>query len=174
MKSICRTFGNVILFLGIIGSIFISNSLGKVLNYESLKLERNWTLTITLFLSCALSVIVLSILLFGISEILERLEQLGGTTGIQSGASSIQFSPSASESADIVTKTSWICPTCGQENATSALKCKACNLVRPSSSLSAPTAGKKGNGKNSWTCSNCGSINSGGIEICPGCGAMKD
>lgn len=174
MKSICKTFGNIILFLGIIGSIFISNSLGKVLNYETIKLERNWTLTITLFLSCALSAIVLSIILYGIGEILERLEHIGGAMDIQSGDSSNLPTSRSSENIKSIKDTSWRCPTCGQINNTSDLKCKSCNLARPSSALSVSTLDEKNKELSSWTCSNCGSVNSNGIEICPGCGAMKD
>ena len=46
MKSISKTFGGVILFLGIIGSIFIANFFGKVMDYHSLEFERDWGMTI--------------------------------------------------------------------------------------------------------------------------------
>ena len=62
MKNISKTFGGIILFIGVIGSILIAIFFGKVMNYHSLELERNWGMTLLLFVSCALPSIVLSII----------------------------------------------------------------------------------------------------------------
>lgn len=173
MKSICKTLGNIILFLGIIGSVFISNSFGKVLNYEHMKPERDWTLTIILFLSCALSVIVLSVILYGISEILERLEKIDSVTNLPSAPGTTQSDLKTKENTETIMNTSWKCPTCGQVNNNSNQKCSSCNMTRPSSTLFSH-ASKKDSAQNTWVCSNCGSINRNSMEICSSCGAVKD
>lgn len=74
MKSISKTFGGIILILGAIGSILVAIFFGKVMNYHSLELERDWGMTLLLFVSCVLPSIVLSIILYALSEILERQE----------------------------------------------------------------------------------------------------
>lgn len=150
MKSISKTFGAVIFILGIIGSVFIAIFFGKAINYHSLELERNWGITIILFVSCALPSIILSIILYALSEILERQEIIFKALNISLEANdkitSISYDNAVNEAhSDLgahnaattmnISKSSWKCPTCGHINDISQSSCGLCKLTRPSSTL---------------------------------------
>lgn len=150
MKSISKTFGGVILFLGIIGSIFIANFFGKVMDYHSLEFERDWGMTVILFLSCALPSIVLSIILYALSEVLERQEAIFKALNISMKSTNEKASISyddmvkaktANSSLEThsgikdISKSSWQCPTCGHIIDVSQSTCSSCKITRPSSTL---------------------------------------
>lgn len=148
MKNISKTFGGIILFIGVIGSILIAIFFGKVMNYHSLELERNWGMTLLLFVSCALPSIVLSIILYTLSEILERqesiLKALNITMETNDEKTSISYDDmvkakhSSLETHNVtheISKSSWKCPTCGHINDVSQSACGLCKITRPSSTL---------------------------------------
>lgn len=152
MKSISKTFGGIILILGVIGSILVAIFFGKAMNYHILELERDWRMTLLLFLSCALPSIVLSIILYALSEILERQEIIFKALNISMESNDKRTSISYDNAANVnathsdlethnttmnmnISKSSWKCPTCGHINDISQSSCSLCKLTRPSSTL---------------------------------------
>lgn len=76
MRSLCKVLAYIELILGIIGSIFISTTFGFKFNYSTLSLERNGTLTFTIFLLSIFSVLVLWTILCAFNKILENQEKI--------------------------------------------------------------------------------------------------
>lgn len=76
MRSLCKVLAYIELILGTIGSIFISNTFGFKFNYSTLSLERNETLTFTIFLLSIFSVLVLWTILCAFNKILENQEKI--------------------------------------------------------------------------------------------------
>ena len=109
-------------------------------------------MTLLLFVSCVLPSIVLSIILYALSEILERQEIIFKALNISMESNdkitSISYDNAVNLNAahsDLEThnttinmnipKSSWKCPTCGHINDISQSSCSLCKLTRPSSTL---------------------------------------
>lgn len=118
MQKQCKVIAIIELVLGIIGSFVLAWASGLVLN------ERNWLITIVVFLvSVAVSYSVF-VVLFSISEILQNQERISSRIySLESsadkqnekltalGCSSLFRDVQGSEE-----RKSWICPKCGKRN----------------------------------------------------------
>ena len=74
MKDICRKIGISLIVIGIISSFIWAMVAGKPAIYDY---ERRWILTITYLVVGLFSTLILSTIFFVLSEILEKLENLG-------------------------------------------------------------------------------------------------
>ena len=109
MKQTCKYLGYIMLILGIIGSFLLANVSGAGFD------ERNWGVTISVFLSGALASSAFAFILLGIAEILERLESVSKkqTASVSDTYSHGSALTRAAEEQD---KTFWKCPQCGKSN----------------------------------------------------------
>lgn len=125
MKQICKYLGFITLVLGVIGSIALANKFGVETSFSSLlsdfEITRNWLTTIIYFLSGLLSTGILSSILFGIAEILERIESIEYSSN---NASNHQ--ESFTDSPDSY----WVCPNCAKHNPLYTGTC-GCGCKRP-------------------------------------------
>ena len=87
MKKTCGVLATVILILGFIGSIVLAGVFGVRIEevtegtyykYTTLVEHRDYGLTFGIFFGAFISVLIVSIILYALSEILERLEKLEG------------------------------------------------------------------------------------------------
>lgn len=69
MKKSLDLLGAFYLVSGVIGSFFLAHALGGIGRYD-----RNWPLTIGIFVGCLINVFLISSVLFALSEILGRVE----------------------------------------------------------------------------------------------------
>lgn len=85
MRKFCEALATITLILGIIGAILLASTygvsyqeetIGTYINTVKMVEQREWGLTIGIFVGITFSTIVLSTILFGISEILKRLEKI--------------------------------------------------------------------------------------------------
>lgn len=160
MKNLCRALSYIEFVLGTIGSIYLANKLGVNINLNRFNVERNPSLTATIFIVGMFSTIISWVILYAFSEILENqecmmrhLESFGKQTtsevkpicGIPEFAkenksqtvttSSQTHMPAktqqtASDSKDLEQYNSWKCPNCKRINDFSTSIC-ACGTCRP-------------------------------------------
>lgn len=159
MKKVCRFLAVIQAIFGIIGSIVLSKSLGMRLNYKTLAAERDSMLTLSIFLGVMLSVSVIVIILYALSEILENQEKILKQLG-QEDVAHIkdikpicspyiaapirpQDQPTKSQAQSITPPSSnvvisenwktygdWVCPQCKRINDSQSVEC-ACGASRP-------------------------------------------
>lgn len=119
MKKACRILGIIVLVLGIIGSIALAWDNGVVVTsdfFDDIDSKRSISLTIGWFAGGLLSTAVASVILFSISEILERLEGLSWRVSEVEGK--LESAERKEKEADDITyRGSWRCPECGRVNA---------------------------------------------------------
>ena len=68
MKKFLNVLGTLVVVLGLVGSFVMAKNFGVT------GIERNWLLTIVIFVGSMFSVAILSSILFGIAEILQTME----------------------------------------------------------------------------------------------------
>lgn len=158
MKNLCKTLASIELVLGIIGSIFLSYSLGVRINYKNLTLERDGAVTIAIFASAFLCVITLWAILYAFSEVLENqdkiLELLKNSNGtVAEKAVSICSPPPVSKK---------------------VLPSQPLTQSHNSSPKSDNVDNSSENWQNygSWNCPNCKRVNDDSVAICM-CGTTK-
>ena len=114
MKNICKISGYFIGIIGIIGSFLMAKGLGvvsTVSQYGSIQTQRNWILTITVFIASAIMVAAVSFILLGISDILEKIEQQEIEREEKEEEEKLRKIAEEEEE-----KTFWKCPKCGKRN----------------------------------------------------------
>ena len=109
MKQICKYLGYAWLVLGIIGSFILANNLGAGVS------ERDWVLTISVFVAGILSTSAFASILLGIAEILERLESISKKQ-VASVSDTYSHGSALTRAAEEQDKTFWKCPQCGKNN----------------------------------------------------------
>lgn len=147
MKGICKVIAYVNLVLGIIGSIAAAYLGGRSLDTYSrysISYDRNWLLTIAIFLGIMLMVITLYVILMSLVELLEkqewmesRLLELDMEEKEKDNSSQPSFKASNSK-ADLlraaasqdVRKNVWVCSECGETNSAASRTCKGCGRDR--------------------------------------------
>ena len=124
MGNICKTLAKIYGVIGAIGTIAASIILGKTASIEkySISYERNWLLTIAIFLGVGLSVAMVTAALYTLGEIYDRV-----------------YSSSFSANSSISAETARGLAALGKEEeekkmlASGGWKCPApCNKVHPS------------------------------------------
>ena len=124
MKGTCKFLGILTLILGIIGSFVLAYALGS--DGHRFYSDRNWVLTIILFVSGVISTAIPSTILLGISEVLEGIESV----------KFLQNNPEESSSflnklvEEKQNKTFWKCPNCGKSNPPYTGTC-SCGCAKP-------------------------------------------
>lgn len=78
ISKICRILSYVIFVLGLIGSSYISDTLGKSIDYGlyTISYERDWSLTILYFVIGCFSTALLGMVFLGMAEIMDRIEEV--------------------------------------------------------------------------------------------------
>lgn len=122
MKRICMYLGFATAILGVIGSFVLAQQLGIQFSGR-LSLERNWGLTIAIFLSGLFMTAIWSAVLLGIAEILSNLEEVPSVS--EAETPSHLSALIEEESASV-----WKCPQCGKNNASYTGTC-GCGCERP-------------------------------------------
>ena len=81
MKDFCRVLSWIVLILGLIGAFLIANTYGVITKVSTSKwgnvsteTQRDWPLTIGIFIGTAISALVIFAILGALAEIIERLE----------------------------------------------------------------------------------------------------
>lgn len=124
MGNVCKTLAIVYGVIGAIGTIIVSIIFGKTASIEmySIDYERNWLLTIAIFLGVGLTVAMVTAALYTLGEIYDRV-----------------YSSSFSENSSISAETARGLAALGKEEeekemlASGGWKCPApCNKVHPS------------------------------------------
>lgn len=114
MKNTIKTFGYIIEILGVIGSFFLSKVMGMSVEINkngNLESARNWGLTIGVFLGCVITISAIALILLGIAEILEKLEEIEFKAQSDSGTGTASKKIIEEEE-----RTFWKCPKCGKSN----------------------------------------------------------
>lgn len=109
LKNVCKLVSKVILVLGIIGSFFLAYSSGLIVDISSRSssydLERNWLLTILIFIFSCFGTFASFLLFHSLGEILDYLDILH--TNMKEA---IPEAPEADDPA------MWVCESCGRKN----------------------------------------------------------
>ena len=108
MEKNCMVMGWIVEVLGLIASFSLAKTFGVSMTYETL--ERNWGLTIGIFLGCFLMASAIAFILFGISEALER------THGMEKIVDDLQWKVNKMTEKDEPIPNAWKCPSCGKQN----------------------------------------------------------
>lgn len=136
------------LILGTIGGLAAAYFLGRTVNPYStyrVRYDRNWMLTIVVFLIVMLGILTLFVILMALDELLanqqymvSQLEELEAKTVTSVNADSGQGGPvvrASNSKADLLGSVSrsgssaghtWICPDCGETNSIGSRTCKGC------------------------------------------------
>lgn len=114
MKSAIKTLGYVIEIVGIIGSFVLAKTMGvsaEINKNGILESSRNWGLTIGIFLGYLITISAIALILIGIAEILEKLENMEFRMkgDLDTGTASRKILEEEQ-------KTFWKCPKCGKSN----------------------------------------------------------
>ena len=130
MKSVyaksCGVIGSILLVAGVIGALILAYSFGvktevSLITYEYAK-ERDWFLTIVIFVVFAFYSVVMAVLFFAIKEILLYLEKI---YTFEKNREEESIPPSFKSTGNY-----WICPKCGKENPNYTGTC-GCGEQRP-------------------------------------------
>lgn len=121
MGDACKALSKIYAVLGGIGAFYLSYSLGRTasIGHYSTSYERDWLLTIAIFLGSALSVAIVSVVLEAVGEIHDRVYYLSysGRTALSSDAEQgLAVLGQEAEAKRIVANGGWKCPDCGKAN----------------------------------------------------------
>jgi hypothetical protein len=152
MKIICKTLAYVELVLGIIGSIFLSDTLGMRLNFHTLKLERDGTATFAILFSTLLSVITLWAILYAFSEILEHQDKIFKLLEHPGKAEPTIITP--------------ICKPLSEPPKTLPTRPQVQPQILKQEPEKAKVNDENWNVYDAWKCPNCKRINDGSMETC--------
>lgn len=109
MKDILKSLAKLYLILSIVASILTPMVFGNTVSSFG-RTERDWPLTIGIFVGVFLSSIIISIILFGMSEILDQAEH------ITSEISNMKHDQKITANKNIEKEEFWKCPNCGALN----------------------------------------------------------
>lgn len=109
MKDILKSLAKLYLILSVVASILIPMVFGNTVSRFG-RTERDWPLTIGIFVGIFLSSIIIPIILFGMSEILERVLYIcDGIADLKLDQKEIMRKEKEKEEF-------WKCPNCGALN----------------------------------------------------------
>jgi NADH:ubiquinone oxidoreductase subunit 6 (subunit J) len=132
-KKALSILGNIIIIFGTIGAFIIAAAYGYTTSGYSSRMERNWGLTIFLFITFLLSSLILGVLLKAIAEIVESLEIINNNiANIGTKLPGNQVDETYLNPHNNVSIEKWICPTCGKQNALIDKYCVYCGGQNPS------------------------------------------
>ncbi len=112
MEKICKYLGCIIEILGVIGSFNLAKVLGMSTKEVlfSTHVERDWGITISVFLGGVIVTSALAFLLFGISVVLDRIDYM------EYNMSELKRQLEKKDEKEEDNKNTWKCPICGKRN----------------------------------------------------------
>lgn len=122
----CTVFGVIELILGTIGSFVLANKLGYSSDTGIFDLERDWILTISIFIGSMFIVGIISIILFAVGSIIDNQIQINVRL---ERITEMLYSLSKQDSPQI-NSNFWKCPKCGKRNAAFVGTCD-CGAAKP-------------------------------------------
>ena len=131
MKKVCYVFGIFIIFAGFIGAIILADKLGVSIEvvtsgyYYKLTetvTQRNWGVTIGVFIGVLFPCIVLAVMLFAFNNILEKLDAQAAI--IDKFTPLLKEMPNEISEKEILSGGGWKCPKCGTANRLYTITCK--------------------------------------------------
>lgn len=120
MKKICSVLATLTLIFGLIGAFILAKDLGMPNLFDT---ERNWGVTIGVFIGIACSAVVLSVILFALSQILENQEYIISTSK-QVSPTLLGSLEKEAEKKEVMSFGGWECPKCGTLNRSHTGTCK--------------------------------------------------
>lgn len=138
MGNTCKLIGYIWSIFGFISSIILAYSYGKVrdtyhfLGSTQYSSERNWLLTILIFMISLLSVAVISVILFALSEVLFYLESLKhNMNSIRSANNNLAGNDNKTDVLSLNNNAAyWICKECSTKNSNTVISCKNCGTYK--------------------------------------------
>lgn len=126
MESICKLFGRVFIILGLISSFMIAKNFGVSMSNQFIGLERDWGLTILLFVSCAFCSTILGVILLGLAEVLQNQRIIAGRINeVENNLNTVK-----KETVTKLSAGSWRCKRCNKINEKYIGTC-SCGEVAP-------------------------------------------
>lgn len=134
MSGICRILGKITLVLGLIGAFAVAMIYGETYQdeiiYKTVKTvtQRNWGLTIGLFVGIAFSAVILAVILMALGDILETLEH--HDIIIKDSEQGLKLLTKQAKDQETLAGGGWQCPKCNAVNYFHTKTCK-CGYDRP-------------------------------------------
>lgn len=130
MQKLCNMLSKFIIVWGGVGSIIAAIVFGKettVSVYGVVETERNWGLTIGIFLATLISVFLLFVIFAALAEVLENQDHIlyNQSKYTDNKASTEKQGTNISTKKDM-----WVCPHCGTSNSSTQHECKDCGYER--------------------------------------------
>lgn len=115
MKTICKISGYFIGIIGTIGSFIMAKEFGvsNTIKYLGIYTERNWILTIAIFIGSMAMISSISFILLGISDVLKKIENQEMRREEKGYDNKLRKIVEEEEEKE---KKYWRCPKCGEKN----------------------------------------------------------
>ena len=116
LGSLCKKLATIYGFLGAIGTIILAVKFGKVadIGWSGVDYERDWGLTLTIFFASGLSVAIVTVALYTLGEIHDKLVGLKYLFEDANKPSALQEGAKEAEDRKILENGGWKCPDCGK------------------------------------------------------------
>ena len=130
MGNTCKLLSKVFGVLGAIGTIVVAYFGGRTANLYSMRYdyyERNWPLTIGIFIGTGLGVAIISVALYTLGEIYDKVYSMSfnGVGSIsESTAKGLEYLGQQAEEERLLKNGGWKCPNCGKINNSYETTCK--------------------------------------------------
>lgn len=136
MKKACYVLGIIVIVAGLVGAVILAHRLGVTVDivtsgsyykFTETVSNRDWGTTIGIFVGVLFPSIVLGIMLFAFSDILEKLD--AQATIIEKFTPLLKNMPNEELEKKILADGGWKCPECGNVNRSYTNECK-CGLKK--------------------------------------------
>lgn len=171
MSGICRVLGRLTLIFGLVGAFVLASIYGETYReetfYTTVKLipQRDWGLTIGIFVGSAFSVVILAVILLAISDIIDMLERHDSI--LKGAESGLEMLSKQAKDQETISGGGWKCPKCSNINYFHTKRCK-CGYEKDSAQPEEDNAPSFGG----WQCPVCKRHNMGFEKKCK-CGQDK-